>query len=307
MITESQLKQVMPYLSATKLALYLPHLNQALQRFGVDTMLRTAAFIAQLAHESGEFRFMEEIWGPTAAQRRYEPPSALAGRLGNTETGDGRRFKGRGPIQITGRFNYRKYGDLLGVDLVAQPELAAQPEVAFSTAGLYWKTNGLNELADREDFVRITRRINGGTNGLADRQKYYERAKQVLAEGFVAAPVTRGVPGVDRRMPWPAQPLMRGYEAIVETEAEEIAMLEVAGAPKTAETVRSRRPAAMQAGAKKAPAKKMAGKKTAAKTTPVKRSVAKKAATKTAVTKKAAAKKDAPKKRARPRSQPVQL
>ena len=288
--------------SATKLALYLPHLNQALQRFGVDTMLRTAAFIAQLAHESGEFRFMEEIWGPTAAQRRYEPPSALAGRLGNTETGDGRRFKGRGPIQITGRFNYRKYGDLLGVDLVAQPELAAQPEVAFCTAGLYWKTNGLNELADREDFVRITRRINGGTNGLADRQKYYERAKQVLAEGFVAAPVTRGVPGVDRRMPWPLEPLTRGYEAIVETEAEEIATPEVAGAPKPAETARSRRPAAKQAGAKKAPAEK-----TAAKKTPVKRSVAKKAATKTAVTKKAAAKKAAPKKRARTRSQPVQL
>jgi predicted chitinase len=302
MITESQLKQVMPHLSATKLALYLPHLNQALQRFGVDTMLRTAAFIAQLAHESGEFRFMEEIWGPTAAQRRYEPPSALAGRLGNTETGDGRRFKGRGPIQITGRFNYRKYGDLLGVDLVAQPELAAQPEVAFCTAGLYWKTNGLNELADREDFVRITRRINGGTNGLADRQKYYERAKQVLAEGFVAAPVTRGVPGVDRRMPWPLEPLTRGYEAIVETEAEEIATPEVAGAPKPAETARSRRPAAKQAGAKKAPAEK-----TAAKKTPVKRSVAKKAATKTAVTKKAAAKKAAPKKRARTRSQPVQL
>jgi putative chitinase len=297
MITESQLKQVMPRLSASKLALYLPHLNEALQSFGMDTMLRTAAFIAQLAHESGEFRYMEEIWGPTAAQRRYEPSSQLAGRLGNTEAGDGRRFKGRGPIQITGRFNYKKYGDLLGVDLVAQPELAARPEVAFSTAGLFWKTNGLNELADREDFVRITRRINGGTNGLADRQGYYERARQVLAEGFVIAPVTRGVPGVERRMQWPTEPLMRGREAIIETEAQASAALEAARAPEPIETARPRRAAAKKAGAKKAAAKKA----------PAKQAVTKPAAAKKAATKKAVPKKAAAKKRARPRSQPVQL
>lgn len=246
MITEAQLKQVMPHLPIQKLQLLLPHLNQALQTFGVDTALRTAAFVAQLAHESGEFRFMEEIWGPTPAQQRYEPPAELAHRLGNTEPGDGKRFKGRGPIQITGRFNYRKYGDLLGVDLVAQPALAAQPDVAFSTAGLFWKTNGLNELADCEDFVRITRRINGGTNGLADRQKYYECAKQVLAEGFVAAPLTRGVPGVQRRIDWPAEPLTRGYEAIVETGES------AAEAP------------AKKAAAKKAPVKRAAAKTPAA-------------------------------------------
>jgi len=195
MITDDQLKQVMPNLPAAKRALYLPHLNAAMTAYGVDTPLRTAAFVAQLAHESGEFRWMEEIWGPTAAQLRYEPPSDLATKLGNTQAGDGKRFKGRGPIQITGRFNYAKFGGLLGLDLVGNPALAATPEVAFATAGLYWQRNGLNELADARDFVTITRRINGGTNGLADRQMYYERAKAVLGTDASAArdlPLTRG-------------------------------------------------------------------------------------------------------------------
>ena len=288
MITESQLQRVMPRLSSAKRQLYLPHLNQALQTFGVDTLLRTAAFIAQLAHESGEFRFMEEIWGPTAAQRRYEPASELARRLGNTEPGDGQRFKGRGPIQITGRFNYGKYGDLLGIDLVAQPELASHPEVAFSTAGLYWKTNGLNELADCEDFVLITRLINGGTNGLADRQMYFERAKQALAEGFVAAPVTRGVPGVEHRMQWPAEPLMRGHEAIVETEVADIAAEETIGSSEAAVLDAPK--------ARRAAVKQTAGDGPAVK----------KAATRKASASKPAAK--APRKKpARPRSKPVQL
>jgi predicted chitinase len=195
MITDDQLRQVMPNLPAAKRALYLPHLNAALTTYTIDTPLRTAAFVAQLAHESGEFRWMEEIWGPTAAQLRYEPPSTLATKLGNTQAGDGKRFKGRGPIQITGRFNYAKFGGLLGLDLVGNPALAATPEVAFATAGLYWQRNGLNELADARDFVTITRRINGGTNGLADRQMYYERAKAVLGTDASAArdlPLTRG-------------------------------------------------------------------------------------------------------------------
>ena len=199
MITDDQLKQVMPNLAPAKRALYLPHLNAAMQANAIDTPLRTAAFVAQLAHESGEFRWMEEIWGPTTAQLRYEPPSDLATKLGNTQAGDGKRFKGRGPIQITGRFNYAKFGGLLGLDLVGNPALAATPEVAFATAGLYWQRNGLNELADARDFVTITRRINGGTNGLADRQMYYERAKAVLG---TEAPAARDLP------------LMRGHEAI---------------------------------------------------------------------------------------------
>jgi len=199
-ITNDQLRQVMPNLTPAKCQLYLPALTAAMQAHTIDTPLRTAAFVAQLAHESGEFRWMEEIWGPTPAQLRYEPPSDLAAKLGNTQPGDGKRFKGRGPIQITGRFNYAKFGAQLGLDLIADPAQAAAPEVAFATAGLFWQSNGLNELADARQFVAITRCINGGTNGLAERQRYYERAKAVLG---IDAGVARGAP------------LTRGHEAIV--------------------------------------------------------------------------------------------
>jgi predicted chitinase len=199
-LTDDQLRRVMPNLPSAKRQLYRPHLVAAMAARAIDTPLRAAAFLAQLAHESGELRWMEEIWGPTPAQKRYEPPSDLAAKLGNTQPGDGKRYKGRGPIQITGRFNYARFGGLLGRDLVGQPALAAAPEIAFATAGLFWQSNGLNELADARQFVAITRRINGGTNGLADRQMYYERAKAVLgAEAGVARDA----------------PLGRGHEAIV--------------------------------------------------------------------------------------------
>ena len=180
MITDDQLRQIMPTLAEERRTAYLPILLRALEEFNINTPLRVAAFLAQLAHESGEFKWMQEIWGPTKAQKNYEPPAAKARELGNTEPGDGHRFRGRGPIQITGRANYQKYGDLLGLDLVTDPGHAADPEVGFRTAGLYWQRNGCNELADAQKFVSITRRINGGTNGLADRQRYYERAKKAL-------------------------------------------------------------------------------------------------------------------------------
>lgn len=280
MLNEPQLRRIMPNLAAAKCQSYLPHLNQAMREYEVNTMLRTAAFIAQLAHESGEFRFMEELWGPTPAQRRYEPVCDLATRLGNTEAGDGRRFKGRGPIQITGRFNYRKYGGLLGVDLIASPELAATPPLAFATAGLYWKSNGLNALADGKQFETITRRINGGINGLADRQKYYARALDVLAEGFVedeAAPTPRGAP-----RPADLEPLPRGNEAIFELLGEQPA----------------RRPAAKKVAAKKVVAKKVVAKKAPAKKAAAKKAPATKASAKKAPAKKAAGRKRAPAKHA---------
>ncbi len=241
MLTDPQLQQIMPNLARAQRALYLPHLNRAMQAHAIDTALRSAAFVAQLAHESGEFRWMEEIWGPTAAQLRYEPPGELAQRLGNTQPGDGKRFKGRGPIQITGRFNYGKYGELLGIDLLTDPARAAAPEIAFATAALYWQSNGLNELADQRLFVAITRRINGGSNGLADRQMYYARAQVVLGAG--AAPRSR------------APALRRGYEAIAAEQA----------APRPAtRTPPPRKPATNKAAAKPTAPRKAAAKKAAA-------------------------------------------
>jgi predicted chitinase len=220
MLTDMDLQQIMPRLPQAKRQLYLPFLDRVMEDYEIDTPLRAAAFLAQVAHESAELRYMEEIWGPTAAQKKYEPPSDVATRLGNTQPGDGFRYRGRGPIQITGRSNYQKYGDLLGIDLIGNPDLAATPQFAFSTAALFWKTNGLNELADVEDFIAITKRINGGLNGLAERQKYYEIAKNVLgadepgnfAFSAIAAPAMVGKATTPAALPPPILP--RGQEMI---------------------------------------------------------------------------------------------
>jgi len=156
-------------------------LNKAMAEFGITTPQRVAAFLAQIAHETGQFQWLEELWGPTPQQRKYEPPSKLAKQLGNTAKGDGKRYKGRGPIQITGRANYRKYGAKLGLPLEDKPELAAQPAHGARIAACYWRDHGLNELADANTlaaFQQITKGINGGLNGLADRVDRWEAAKQ---------------------------------------------------------------------------------------------------------------------------------
>jgi putative chitinase len=155
---------------------WLPYIEDAMVEFAIDTPLRQAAFLSQIGHESGGLHWSSEIWGPTSAQLRYE------GRkdLGNTEPGDGFRFKGRGLIQTTGRANYEATGDALGVDLISDPVQLAQPELAARSAAWFWSDRGLNELSDTEDFRRITVRINGGTNGLDERKRLYEQAKGVL-------------------------------------------------------------------------------------------------------------------------------
>jgi putative chitinase len=168
----ARLQAVMPHLPQEKAEAYLEPLNKALAEFDIDTPKRRAAFLAQLAHESGELRYMEEIASGEAYEGRKD--------LGNTERGDGKRYKGRGPIQLTGRANYRRAGQALGLDLEGNPEQAAKPEVGFRVAGWFWKMHGLNELADKGDFREITRRINGGYHGLESREKYYRRALDVL-------------------------------------------------------------------------------------------------------------------------------
>lgn len=250
MLAADQLQQIMPTLAVAKREMYLPFLSVAMETYEVNSGLRAAAFLAQLAHESGELKFMEEIWGPTAQQRRYEPPSDLATRLGNTERGDGARFKGRGPIQITGRFNYRKYGDLLGVDLTEMPELAATPQIAFAIAGLFWQKNGLNELADRQDFTTITKRINGGLNGLPSREKYYARALQVLAAGGSRSRSTRSRPAAPTTKPAPdtgSNRLPRGQEAIEEVLGSSAATRPQSSAKKGSTKKTAAKPSAKQA------------------------------------------------------------
>lgn len=163
-----------PNLSPSKRDLYAPLIEKACIEFEINTPIRQAAFLAQLCHESGQLRWFSEFASGAAYEGRKD--------LGNTQPGDGMRFKGRGPIQLTGRSNYKKAGAALGLDLIATPELAATPQVGFRVAGWFWKTQGLNELADLgpASFDKITRRINGGLNGKADRDKYYAKARTVL-------------------------------------------------------------------------------------------------------------------------------
>ena len=166
-------------------AIWQPYLDVACALFSIDSPKRLAAFLAQIGHESGHLVYVREIWGPTAAQARYE------GRLdlGNIQVGDGKRFMGRGLIQTTGRANYRATRNGLMEflpevpDFEAFPEELEKPDMAALSAAWYWNSHNLNALADVGDdasFVQITRRINGGTNGLAERQALYAAAKAVL-------------------------------------------------------------------------------------------------------------------------------
>ena len=175
-ITRQQLLQILPNAGPVA-GVFVPVLNTAMVRYQIIGPKRVAAFIAQIGHESGQPKYVKEIWGPTSAQARYE------GRkdLGNTVAGDGPKYRGRGLIQITGRANYIMCGEALALDLINHPELLEKPQHACMSAAWFWATRGLNTLADAGQFDRITRRINGGQNGAADRQTLYARALKVLA------------------------------------------------------------------------------------------------------------------------------
>lgn len=168
--------------------LWAPFIARALDLSECSTVRRKAAWLAQIGHESGNLRYTREIWGPTPQQLRYEPGTLLAKRLGNTEPGDGMRFMGRGLLQTTGRANYRQCTTSMsslvkGInvpDFEEEPERLQQPEWAALSAALFWKTRNLNRFADSGDFVELTRRINGGYNGLAHRQHLYVAAMGVL-------------------------------------------------------------------------------------------------------------------------------
>lgn len=175
-MTEIELRQIMPSAKSRVDAFFRP-LVSAMEEFGITTKDRKAAFLAQIGHESGQLRYVVEI----ASGEEYE------GRkdLGNTSKGDGVRFKGRGLIQITGRANYLHCSQALFNDdrLIQFPELLEDPVNACRASAWFWKSHRLNELADGgiQSFGRITRKINGGTNGMSERLALYRRAQEVLA------------------------------------------------------------------------------------------------------------------------------
>ncbi len=171
-ITLAQLQEIAPTITDANARSWLPFLNASMWEASINSDARKSAYIAQLAHESDGFQTLEEY----ASGADYEGRTDL----GNTEAGDGRRYKGRGPIQITGRYNYSTYGEQLGVDLINNPELAATPEVGFRIAAAFWSNNNLNDYADSGHFNTITERINGGQNGKDSRRAYWSTAKSTL-------------------------------------------------------------------------------------------------------------------------------
>jgi putative chitinase len=164
----------MPGLPSDKAQRCLAPMEAAMHEFGITTELRARMWLAQVGHESGSLRYFEEIASGAAYEGRRD--------LGNTRPGDGVRYKGRGPIQLTGRANYVEAGKALNLPLVSSPEKAADPQYAFRISAWWWKTHGLNEIADVADVVRATKRINGGTNGLSDRQQRYALARELAAK-----------------------------------------------------------------------------------------------------------------------------
>lgn len=185
-ITETQLKRIFPTLSRAKRAAYLPLLVAAMEEFAITTRKRACAFLAQVGHESADLNYFEELASGDAYDTRTD--------LGNTpqRDGDGRKYKGRGPIQITGATNYLRASAALDLALLRHPELLAVPEHGFRSAAWFWKDEYLNELADRlslkanikdlATFDRITKKINGGYNGRVDRQRRYLDCISTLAE-----------------------------------------------------------------------------------------------------------------------------
>lgn len=170
-ITKAQLLAIMPT-AGNRAGTYAPIINEWADKFGISTPLRMAHYLAQIAHESCGLRYTQEIASGKAYEGRKD--------LGNTHAGDGVRYKGRGLIQITGRANYTAYAKYCGYDVVEHPELLERPLGAVKSSMWYWWKHGLSLLADKDDVVAVTKRINGGTNGLSSRENYLRRAKAAL-------------------------------------------------------------------------------------------------------------------------------
>ncbi len=196
------MKAVLPRLNWEKAQLYIPSIPVVLPKFGIDTPLRKAHFMAQMAHESGALQYSQEnlnysaqglrsVFGkyfPTLdlANKYTRKPEKIANRVyasrmgnGNEASGDGWKYRGRGLIQLTGKENYLKFSQENGIDCVKNPDLLLQPEWALTSACWFWKKKNLNDFADKDDIIMVTKRINGGTHGLNDRQQYLDSFKQI--------------------------------------------------------------------------------------------------------------------------------
>lgn len=160
----------------SRASLWFEPIQKSMRIYSINTPIRQAAFLAQIGHESLGLIYITELWGPTSSQLRYEGRTDL----GNTEKGDGYRFRGRGPIQITGRYNYQLVSNALKKDFIEDPDSLALPEWSSKSSCWWWQKNSCNIMADNNEFEKITRRINGGLNGLSDRYARWKLAKEAL-------------------------------------------------------------------------------------------------------------------------------
>lgn len=174
MITKEILKQLAPASKDKIITDLEKYFDKWLSKSSINTYLRVCHFLAQCAHESDQFKTLEEYASGAAYEGRRD--------LGNTQPGDGKRFKGRGIIQLTGRANYAEAGKALGIDLVGNPELGEDPETSVRTAIWFWENKKLNQFADKDDVTTITKRINGGLNGFDDRKDKLAKAKKVFKD-----------------------------------------------------------------------------------------------------------------------------
>ena len=204
LFTKEELYQINSNLNKNECDYYYEALNEIIQQYNINTKLRICHFLAQILHESGHFRYKSENLNYSAKALRSVFPKyfktdeiaaeyarkpekignrVYANRMGNGDeaSGDGFTFRGRGLIQLTGRSNYKTCGEDLDIDLLKLPDLiTSDSKICVKTACWFWNKNKLNELADIDDIVTITKRINGGTNGLDDRKKILNLAKSVL-------------------------------------------------------------------------------------------------------------------------------
>lgn len=202
MVSTEQMKTILPRMNWEKAQSYLPFIATVLPKFGIDTPLRKAHFLAQVAHESGGLKYSKENLNYSAqglrsvfgkyfrtmeiAQSYARKPEKIANKVyadrmgnGNEASGDGWKYKGRGLIQLTGKENYQKFSQDYGVDCVNNPDLLLDPEWALTSACWFWKKRNLNRYADNDDILMVTKRINGGINGLNDRQQYLDSLKRI--------------------------------------------------------------------------------------------------------------------------------
>ncbi|QDH49245.1 endolysin [Pantoea phage Phynn] len=181
-LTLEQLNKIFPTGASGRNAKFIDPLNALFAEREINTVNRVAGFLSQIGVESEELLYTREL-GNSAYFNKYDIRFApqKAKDLGNTQPGDGAKFKGRGLIQVTGRANYTACGKALGIDLLNTPELLEQPKWAVESAGWYWGLRNINALCDANDITRITKAVNGGTNHLDRRTAYYNKAKSVLS------------------------------------------------------------------------------------------------------------------------------